>query len=132
MTEDSEEGIDGGADGDATNEPAETDPETADEFEADLQQARELLDQESVDGLYVGVVRKDELDYTFAHRFDDPDRIGMQALSLLAQHVLTIAEEAGLPPGQVAEDAGTLANELQGRRLAHGEESDENLDPNGA
>ncbi len=130
MTEDAEEGT--GTEGDATNEPVETDPETAEAFEEDLRQARELLDQAGVDGLYVGVVRENELDYTFAHRFDDPDRIGMQALSLLAQHVLTIAEEAGLPPGQVAEDAGTLANELQGRRLVHGEESDENVDPNGA
>jgi hypothetical protein len=70
-----------------------------DDFDADLQKARELAG-------------RDDLDYVFSHRFDDPERVGMQALSLLAHHVQAIAAEAELPPEQVAEDAVRLVGEL--------------------
>lgn len=85
---------------------------TDDDFETDLERARDLLERGDLDGFYAGVVSGDELDYVFAHRFDDPERVGMQALSLLAYHVRTIAEEADLPPEQVAEDAARLAAQL--------------------
>jgi len=83
-----------------------------DDFEADLQQARELAGRDDLDGFYVGAVSGDDLDYVFSHRFDDPERVGMQALSLLAHHVQAIAAEAELPPEQVAEDAARLVGEL--------------------
>lgn len=85
---------------------------TDDGFDSDLQGARDLLAREDLDGFYAGVVSEDELDYVFAHRFDDPERVGLQALSLLAYHLRAIAEEAGLPPEQVAEDAAQLARRL--------------------
>lgn len=94
---------------------------TTDEgFEADRQRARDLLDAEDVDGLYAGVVRDDELDFVFAHRFDDPRQTGKRALSLLAQHVRAIADEAGLPPEQVADDAARLAAQLDDGRPTPG------------
>ncbi len=85
---------------------------TDDGFETDLERARDLLAREDLDGFYAGAVSEDELDYVFAHRFDDPERVGMQALSLLAYHLQAIAEEANLPPEQVAEDAARLAARL--------------------
>ena len=85
---------------------------TDEDFAADLAQVRALVARDDIDGFYAGVVSGDELDYVLAHRFDDPERVGMQALSLLAYHVLTISEEANLPPEQVAEDAVRLAGEL--------------------
>lgn len=89
--------------------------DVGEDFAADRERARDLLDGE-VDGLYAGVVRGDELDYVFSHRIDDPERVGMQALSLLAHHVGAIADQAGIPPAQVAEDAGRLATRMDADR----------------
>lgn len=83
-----------------------------DSFERSREQAGELLAAGDVDGLYVAVTRGDEMDFAFAHRFDDPEVVGMRALSLLAKHVQVVAEEAELPADRVAEDAALLAEQL--------------------
>lgn len=85
-----------------------------DSFDASREQARALLDSADVDALYVAVTRDDEMDFAFAHRFDDPEVVGIRALSLLAKHVQVVAEEAGLPPERVAADAAGLADRLGG------------------
>jgi hypothetical protein len=94
-------------------------PAGEDGFEADLERARELLDRDDVDGLYAAVVSDDEYDYVFAHSGGDPERVGMQAMGLLAQHLAAMAEQTGQPPAQVAGDAAMLARTLG----ATGEES---------
>lgn len=74
------------------------------DFDDDLETARSLLDHDDLDGFFVGVVHDDELDYALAHEFADPETTGFRALSLLATHVEAFAEQAGVPPEQVAED----------------------------
>ena len=94
------------------------DPETA--FETERQAAQELLAEESITAMYVGVVSDgDALETTFAQTADDPQQEGLQALSLLAAHVRLVANEAGVEPAAVAGDAATLAgrmDELSPRR----------------
>jgi|GEM_PF-1864629 len=85
-----------------------------DEFATDRAAAAALLDQEDVDGFFVAVARGEEYDYSFAHRTGDAERVGMQALSLLAQHLLVIARETGVPVEQVAEDAARFADAMTG------------------
>lgn len=89
------------------------------DFAADKERGRELLGRDDVDGLYAAVVSDDEYDYVFAHRGGDPERVGMQAMGLLAQHLAAMAEQTGQPPAQVAGDAAMLARTLG----ATGEES---------
>lgn len=85
---------------------------TDEAFDDDLSRARSLLGREDLDGFYAGVVREDELDYVLAHRFDDPEQVGMRALSLLAHHLQAFADQADVPVGQVAEDAVRLADRM--------------------
>lgn len=86
---------------------------SADEaFDDDLARARALLARDDLDGFYAGVVREEELDYVLAHRFDDPERVGVRALSLLAHHLQAFADQADVPVGQVAEDAVRLADTM--------------------
>jgi hypothetical protein len=78
----------------------------------ELDRARELLDDEDVDGVYVATVTGDEYDYVFGHRGGDPEQVGMQAMGLLAQHLGAMVEHTGQPPAQVAGDAAMLARTL--------------------
>lgn len=78
----------------------------------ELERARELLDREDLDGVYVAGVSGDEYDYVFGHRGGDPEQVGMQAMGLLAQHLGAMVEHTGQPPAQVAGDAAMLARTL--------------------
>lgn len=87
------------------------DPEAA--FETERRAAQELLADDSITALYVGVVSDgDALETTFAQTADDPQQEGLQALSLLAAHVRLLANEAGVEPAAVAGDAATLAGRM--------------------
>lgn len=81
-------------------------------FEADVATARQLLDRDDLDGLYVGVVHDGELDYQLAHRSDEPEEMGRRALALLAKHVQALADESGVPVDQVATDAARFADQF--------------------
>jgi hypothetical protein len=84
------------------------------DFEAELDAARALLDDEGIEAVHVGVVRDGEVDTTFAQRTDDePEGAGLRALALLAAHVRLVAEEAGVEPSTVAGDAATLAGQVE-------------------
>lgn len=84
------------------------------EFDAELQSARELLDEESITAFYLGVIHDGETaDTMFAQTADDPQQEGLQALSLLATHVRIVANEAGVDPATVAGDAATLAGQME-------------------
>ena len=91
----------------------ENDDSEAD-FEAEQQNARELLDDDSITAFYLGVVRDGETaDTTFAQTADGPEQEGLQALSLLATHVQIVANEADVDPATVAGDAATLAGQME-------------------
>ena len=84
------------------------------DFETELRNARELLDDESITAFYLGVVYDGETaDTTFAQTADDPQQEGLQALSLLATHVRIVANESGADPATVAGDAATLAGRME-------------------
>ncbi|MFO7926863.1 MAG: hypothetical protein ACQET5_08660 [Halobacteriota archaeon] len=83
-------------------------------FDDERQNARELLDDESITAFYLGVIRDGETaDTTFAQTADDPEQEGLQALSLLATHVRIVSNEAGVDPATVAGDAATLAGRME-------------------
>ncbi|CCQ36656.1 uncharacterized protein Nmlp_2490 [Natronomonas moolapensis 8.8.11] len=92
-------------------------------FETERRAAQELLADDSITALYVGVVSDgDALETTFAQTAEDPQREGLQALSLLAAHVRLVANEAGVDPAAVAGDAATLAGRMD--ELSPGELAD--------
>lgn len=97
-------GADDSGDADAGSADA-----TDEQFDEDLDAAAELLAGDAVDGFFAGVVRDDELDYAFGHRFDDPETVGTQALALAAKHLQAIADQAEVPVQQVASDAASFA-----------------------
>lgn len=85
-----------------------------DDFAAELDRAKQLLEGEDIEAVHVGVVRDGELDTTFAQRTgDDPESEGLRALALLAAHVRLVAEEAGVDASTVAGDAATLAGQVE-------------------
>lgn len=91
-----------------------------DSFERELERARALLadaqgsdTREAVSALHVGVVRGDRVDSTAARR-SEGERAGLETLALLASHVRTVAEEAGVDYETVAADAAQLAGEVEG------------------
>ncbi|GAA0523134.1 hypothetical protein SAMN04488066_105193 [Halorubrum aquaticum] len=85
-----------------------------DEFAAELERARDLLDGDEIEAVHVGVVRDGEVDTTFAQRTaDDPESEGLRALALLAAHVQLVADEAGVEASTVAGDAATLAGRVE-------------------
>jgi predicted secreted protein len=94
--------------------PDRTVDPTDEQFDADLSAAAEMLAGDDVDGFFAGVVRDDELDYAFGHRFDDPETVGTQALALAAKHLQAIAAEAEVPVEQVADDAASFAVAFDG------------------
>lgn len=82
------------------------------EFAESLENARELLDDDSISAFYVGTVREgQDLSATSAYLADDPEGEGMQALSLLASHVHMVAEEADVDIETAARDAAKLAEQ---------------------
>lgn len=86
----------------------------SDEFAAELERARDLLDDDGIEAIHVGVVRDGEVDTTFAQRTaDDPESEGLRALALLAAHVQLVADEAGVEASTVAGDAATLAGQVE-------------------
>jgi len=99
-------------------------------FETERRAAQELLADDSITALYVGVVSDgDALETTFAQTADDPQQEGLQALSLLAAHVRLVANEAGVEPAAVAGDAATLAgrmDELSPEGLTDAKDGDDN------
>lgn len=87
--------------------------ETDTAFEEEQQAAQELLAGDSITAFYVGVIEDGKtVNTTFAQTADDPQQEGLQALSLLATHVRIVANEAGVDPSTVADDAATLAGQL--------------------
>lgn len=105
------------SDDDATRDTETNDRGAAgseDAFAAELARARDLLDGEGIEALHVGVVRDGEIDTTFAQRTGgDPENEGLRALALLAAHVRTVANEAGVDAATVAGDAATLAGRVE-------------------
>lgn len=82
-------------------------------FEQELASARELLADDDISALHVGVVRGDRVDTAFAQLADGPREEGLQALTLLATHLRLVAEEAGVGYDTVAADAAQLANQVE-------------------
>ncbi|SMO45020.1 hypothetical protein [Halorubrum cibi] len=102
--DESSEGRDGG----------DRDGDEHDEFAAELERASDLLDDDGIEAVHVGVVRDGEVDTTFAQRTaDDPESEGLRALALLAAHVQLVADEAGVEASTVAADAATLAGQVE-------------------
>lgn len=92
----------------------ESEPAPDEEFEDARIEARRLLDQDGVTAFYLGVVRDgEEIDSTFSYLTQDPEREGIQSLSLLATHLRVIAKEAGVDVETVASDATRLATEVE-------------------
>ncbi|MFB6305013.1 MAG: hypothetical protein ABEH47_07595 [Haloferacaceae archaeon] len=93
-------------------------PDGGDEFEAELARARDLLASDDLTAFHVGVVRDgEEVETTFSYRTDgvdvDPDREGIQALTLLATHLRVVADEAGVDRETAAADAAALADRVE-------------------
>jgi hypothetical protein len=82
-------------------------------FQRELASARELLADDDISALHVGVVRGDRVDTAFAQLADGPREEGLQALTLLATHLRLVAEEAGVGYDTVAADAAQLANQVE-------------------
>jgi hypothetical protein len=102
---------------DADPDESETaDRDDADEtaFERERRKARELLDDDDVTAFHVGVVRNgEEVETTYSYLADDPEREGLQALSLLATHLRVVASEADVDYSTVAADAVALAGQVE-------------------
>ena len=96
----------------SSTDDASPDETPDDEFVAEVERARALLDDD-VEAIHVGVVRDGEVDTTFAQRAgDDTQTEGLRALALLAAHVQLVAAEAGVEASTVAADAATLAGRV--------------------
>lgn len=96
--------------------------DASEEFDARLERARRLLEQEGITAFHVGVIRDgEEVDTAFAQRASDtPDSAasdagdeGAQALSLLGAHLRLVADEAGVDYATVAGDAATVAERVE-------------------
>lgn len=82
-------------------------------FERELASARAMLaDGDDVSALYVGVVRGDRADSTTARR-SEGEQAGLETLTLLASHLRTVADEAGVDYDTVAADAARLAGQVE-------------------
>lgn len=101
---------------DDSNEPETAGGDDTDEtaFERERRKARDLLDDDDVTAFHVGVVRNgEEIETTYSYLDDDPEREGLQALSLLATHLRVVASEADVDYSTVAADAATLAGQVE-------------------
>jgi hypothetical protein len=114
MTDDTDRTHDGDADSthDADHDTDGTDPGEA-AFQRELESARELLADDDISALHVGVVRGDRVDTAFAQLADGSREEGLQALTLLATHLRLVAEQAGVGYDAVAADAAELANHVE-------------------
>lgn len=84
-------------------------------FERELARARALLDDadgDEITAVHVGVVRGDRVNSTAARR-GEGERAGLETLTLLASHLRTVADEAGVDHDVVAADAARLAGEVE-------------------
>lgn len=83
-------------------------------FERELATARALLDDgaEDITALHVGVVRGEQVNSTAARR-SEGEQAGLETLTLLASHLRTVADEAGVDYETVAADAARLAGEVE-------------------
>lgn len=91
------------------------DDSTADDsaFERERSKARSMLADDDVTAFHVGVVRNgEELETTYSYLADEPEREGLQALTLLAAHLRIVASEADVDIETVAADATTLAGQV--------------------
>ncbi|GAA0207854.1 hypothetical protein [Halobaculum roseum] len=108
-TTDGDDPRSGDPDGDASDSDAPADRT----FERELATARALLeDADDLTALHVGVVRGDRVDTTTARR-SEGEQAGLETLALLASHLRTVANEAGVDVETVAGDAASLANEVE-------------------
>jgi len=84
------------------------------DFERELARARALLEDadDEVTAVHVGVVRGDRVNSTAARR-GEGERAGLETLTLLASHLRTVADEAGVDHDVVAADAARLAGEVE-------------------
>ncbi|MFC7069624.1 hypothetical protein [Halobaculum lipolyticum] len=95
-----------------TSDPADDEPPADAAFERELATARALLDDaDDVSALHVGVVRGDRVDSTAARR-SEGEQAGLETLTLLASHLRTVADEAGVDYETVAADAAGLAGQV--------------------
>ncbi|MFC6786349.1 hypothetical protein ACFQFH_10720 [Halobaculum halobium] len=99
---------------DATDDDtAGGDPPADRTFDRELAAARALLDDaDDLAAFHVGVVRGDRVDTTTARR-SEGEQAGLETLSLLASHLRTVADEAGVDAETVAADAASLANAVE-------------------
>jgi len=81
------------------------------EFDTDRRHARELLADDDLTALHLGVVHDDDTVDTVVSRAGEGDE-RLQALSLLATHIRAVATEAGADPEAVAADAAAIAGQL--------------------
>ncbi|WP_425600865.1 hypothetical protein [Halobaculum rubrum] len=117
MSEDSDEPTDRDDGSDATTDGPHTGDVTNGDsaFERELTGARALLDDadgDDITAIHVGVVRGDQVNSTAARR-SEGDRAGLETLTLLASHLRTVADEAGVDYEVVAADAARLAGEVE-------------------
>jgi hypothetical protein len=80
-------------------------------FDTDRRHARELLADDDLTALHLGVVHDDDTVDAVVSRTGEGDE-RLQALSLLATHIRSVAAEAGADPEAVAADAAAIAGQL--------------------
>ncbi|TQQ81220.1 hypothetical protein EGH24_08810 [Halonotius terrestris] len=84
----------------------------ASDFEVNRDHARELLAEDDLTALHLGVIRDDDTVDTVVARGDSESDESLQALSLLAAHIRAVATEAGVEYDAVAADAAAIAGQL--------------------
>lgn len=83
-------------------------------FEAELDRARSLLDDDDLTAVHVGVIHDDRtVDTVASRRAEGDSEEELQALSLLATHIRAVATEAGVDYETVAADAAAVASQLE-------------------
>ena len=84
----------------------------ATDFETNRDRARELLADDDLTALHLGVIRDDDTVDTVVARAGGESDESLQALSLLATHIRAVATEAGVEYDAVAADAAAIAGQL--------------------
>ncbi|WP_431357844.1 hypothetical protein [Halobaculum rarum] len=117
MSEDIDDPTDRDGESDATTDGSRaadvTDGDST--FERELARARALLDHpdgDEITAVHVGVIRGDQVNSTAARR-SQGEQAGLETLALLASHLRTVADEAGVDYETVAADAARLAGEVE-------------------
>ena len=112
MSEDIDEPTDSDDESDATTDGSQA---TDAAFQRKLAAARRLLDDadgDEITAVHVGVVRGEQVNSTAARR-SEGERAGLETLTLLASHLRTVADEAGVDYEIVAADAAQLASQVE-------------------